>query len=726
MKKQKFILLLIAVFLSTAGFAQIGGLLKKKKDKEQKEAVKADSAPATTPESSATEKTNIQTSSEKTDGEVDESLMKDNKVAWKNNFESTIDWFSLSPVGNLIVSANKSLYGVDGLTGTILWKNEKFGGVSQENFAMIANSPYIAMVSGGMLNRQQTILNALDGKVVADTRQMGYKMVGKRYPVPNQDGFLLTAYENNKQTIFFIDAPKATEAWKLQDVFTKNSEVVITRPLVVSSDEFLIATDKNIYKLNTTKGSVVYSIPFKTPNEKLLTESVEDEGITESTKAGEEPKDNLKSAGKVGGIAGRLPGPLGKLGGAVKTASDVKSVSQTFGSMKGAANLASTETSGKFFKIDDSERVYYFNNKYFVIIDEKNGKLLSEPFKFDDNLASFIPDSKGFVFATDEKKSELYYIDALTGKNRWAKSVELKGKITNMSLNEGKIAVSSAKQKGTNYVNIIDVETGEEVNKKDMKVRGTVSNVVMTKRGLIYSTDDETNIQDPVSGKDVIGRALRYKTGGSNVRKDGKYYVINDSEISVLDETTGEVSTLAKVKFKDNEDPQRLELLPEGILVSSAQNMILLGWDGKEKYHTFYKAPGVSTAGKILGGLTMAVAVSQSAAHGYAAGQSGFGTAAYSSHMEKADRWSNFGSSGASQFTKRFNMTSGSKNYQVILTKVDDGEDKGFGLVKVNKLTGQAEGKVVIGDKKPDYLFDDVNGVIYYKDKNRKITAYKL
>jgi hypothetical protein len=473
---------------------------------------------------------------------------------------------------------------------------------------------------------------------------------------------------------------------------------------------------------------VVYAIPFKTPNEKFLTEAVEDEGITESSKADEEKKDAVKDAGKVANVTSRLPGGLGKLSKAVKTVSDVKTVTDVVKGtgMKGAANLASTETSGKFFKIDDSERVYYFNNKYFVIIDGKTGKLLSEPFKFDDNLASFIPDTKGFVFATDEKKSELYYIDALTGKNRWNKPVQLKGKITRISLNEGKIAVSSAKESGNNYVNIIDVATGEEVNKKDMKVRGTVNNVIMTNRGLIYSTNDETNIQDPVSGKDVIGKALRYKTGGSSVRKDGKYYVINDSEIAVIDETTGEVSTFAKVAFKDKEDPQQLEILPQGILVSSAQNMVLLGWDGKEKYHTFYKAPGVSTAGKILGGLTMAVSLSNSAAHGYAAGSSGFGTAAYNDHMAKADRWSNFGSSGASQFSKRFNMTTDSKNYQVILTKVDDGEDKGFGLVKVNKLTGQAEGKVVIGDKKPDYIFDDVNGLIYYKDKNRKISAFKL
>ncbi len=718
MKKLSFILLAAGLFFSTAGFAQLGGLIKKKKDKEQKEEVKAAEAPTSNPQANSNEVA----------GDVDEGVMKSNKTAWQNNFESSIDWFSLSPVGNLIVSANKALFGVDGNTGKILWKNEKFGGIAQDNFAMISNSPYIAMVSGGMLNRQQTIINALDGKVVTDTREMGYKMVGKRYPVPSQDGFLMTAYEGNKQTIFFVNAPEAAEVWKLQDVFTKNSEVVNTRPLALSADEFIIATDKNIYKLNKASGAVVFSIPFKTPNEKLLTEAVEDEGITESTKAGEEKKDPLKNAGKAGGIGRALPGALGKIGGAVKTASDVKSTTDVVKgmNMKGAANLASTETSGKFFKIDESERVYYFNNKYFVIIDEKSGKLISEPFKFDDNLSTFIPDSKGFVFATDEKKSELYYIDALTGKNRWSKPVQLKGKITNISLNEGKIAVSSAKESGNNYVNIIDVATGAEVNKNDMKVRGAVTNVIMTKRGLIYSTTDETNIQDPVSGKDVIGKALRYKTGGSSVRKDGKYYVINDSEIAAIDETTGEVSTFAKVSFKDKEDPQQLEILPQGILVSSAQNMVMLGWDGKEKYHTFYKAPGVSTAGKILGGLTMAVAMANSADQGMRAGASGFGTAAYTSHMEKSQRWSNLGGSGMSQFTKRFNMTSGSKDYQVILTKVDDGEDKGFGLVKVNKLTGQSEGKVVIGDKKPDYIFDDVNDLIYYKDKNRKITAFKL
>lgn len=694
--KFKFFSILILLAISYAGMAQLGNLLKKKNDKKTDDTNQV-SPPADNINDTGGSGTLLPP-----------EMLKDNKVAWENNFESNIDWFSLTPAGNLVVSSNKSLFGVEGATGKILWKNEQFGNIDKDNFSMIANSPYIAMVSGGLLNRQHTILNGLDGTVIADTRNMGYKMVGKRYAIPNQNGFVFSAYENNKSTLFFIDAVNAKEAWKMQDVFTKNNEVVNTKPFSVSPNEFFIATDKNIYKLNSTEGKAVFSIPFKTPADVLKTEARENDGIQESTKNDE----------KKGGLLNKIPGGLGKL-------ADTKDAIEGM-NMKGAANLASTQTSGKFFKIDNSERVYFFNNKSFVIIDENTGKIIGEPFEFDDNLASFIPDTNGFLFATDEKKSELYFLDALTGKNKWAQPVKLNGHINRISLNEGKIAISTAKESGKNYVNIIDANTGEEVSKKEMKVSGTITNVVMTKRGLIYTTNSETNIQDPLTGKDVMSKSLKYKTGGSVVRREGKYYVLNDAEVSEIDETTGDVKSFATLNFKDKEDPQFMELRSNGFLVSSAQNMVLLDWTGKEIYHQYYKAPGTSLAGKILAATTMAVSLAASAEHGYAAGASGFGTTSYNDEMAKADNWGNLGSSASSAFSKRFKMTSASKNNQIILTKLDDGSDNGFGLIRINKDSGSPEAKVVIGDKKPDYLFDEVENVVYYRDSRNKIIAYKL
>ena len=61
-----------------------------------------------------------------------------------------------------------------------------------------------------------------------------------------------------------------------------------------------------------------------------------------------------------------------------------------------------------------------------------------------------------------------------------------------------------------------------------------------------------------------------------------------------------------------------------------------------------------------------------------------------------------------------------------MLTKVKTLGDNGIGLVRVNKANGKVEGKVVIDDRKPDYLFDEIDNVLFYKDSNRKIIAYNF
>lgn len=264
-----------------------------------------------------------------------------------------------------------------------------------------------------------------------------------------------------------------------------------------------------------------------------------------------------------------------------------------------------------------------------------------------------------------------------------------------------------------------------------MKVKGLVTNIVMVKRGLIYSTTEETNIQDPETGKDVIRRSLKYKSGGSSVRNNGKFYVINDEEIDVIDETNGDVNVFAKIDFRDKEKPQMIELRQNGILVSSPQNMVLLDFNGKEKYNKFLKAPGVSTAGKIIGGMAAVVGTTMSMANAAASGiergrNNGFNTIESAQYDRAADSWGNIAKFGFNQFAKRFNMTVGSNDHQIILTNIKSGEDKGFTLVKVNKDTGEEEGSVVIGDKKPDYIFDHINNVIYYHNRGKKISGFKL
>ena len=730
MKKQLILTACAAFLFCGTADAQIGKLLKKKEEKKET-TEKPVEASSNTAESQPPATANPATADTTIDDNVYEDVMNSNQKLWLQEFPGGIDWFSLTSGGTLIVSANKALSGIDGTTGKVLWTNPKFGGIDKDNFAAIAGSPYVAIVSGGMFNRQQTIINTLDGSIVADTRNFGVKHVSKRYPVPNQNGFMLSAMSDGKPTVFMIDNNESKVAWKIDQAFEKTNEILVTRPFNINESQFFLATDKRIYKMNSKTGAIESKVDFKTPNETLVIERPEDEGMTESTKDGEQ-KTTLEKTTNVSKKLGlnRLPGPLGKVAKVANTVQKVDEAKETF-NMKGESNLASTQVNGKFFRMDASDVIYYFNNKYFVGIDSKTGQLLYEPFKFDDDVATFIPHKDGAIFATDEKKSELYYLDYKTGKNKWAKSPTLRGRINNISLNEGKIAVSSAKNKGTNYVNIIDINTGAEVNKKDMKVSGTVTNVYMVKRGLIYSTNEETNIQDPETGKDVIKKSLKYKSGGSSVRKDGKFYVINDNEIDVIDETTGDVNVFAKLDFNDREKPEQIELRNSGILVTSSQNMVLLDFGGKEKYHKFLRAPDVSTAGKILGGVAATVGTTMSMANAAASGMArgannGFATMESRQYDRAADAWGNLAMKGFAQFSKRFNMTVGSADYQIILAEIKGNPGKGFTLVKVDKETGNEMGSVVIGDKKPDYIFDPYNNLIYYRNRGKKISGFKL
>ena len=64
--------------------------------------------------------------------------------------------------------------------------------------------------------------------------------------------------------------------------------------------------------------------------------------------------------------------------------------------------------------------------------------------------------------------------------------------------------------------------------------------------------------------------------------------------------------------------------------------------------------------------------------------------------MDKADRWGDIATSAMGTFSERFKASDNAKNYILMLTRVKSLGDNGIGLVRVNKLTGKVEGKVVI------------------------------
>ena len=661
--------------------AQLKGLLNKKKDPKQDTAV--DNKPAK--ESNG-------------DSEDVESVSTDNipakKESWRATFDREINWFNLTSLGTVIVSTDDALYGIEPKSGKINWKNEQFKKLSKANYTGLKGSPFIAIFEGGVFSMRQTIIDVTDGRVVCNTKDLGLKYANKRLSVPNLGSVLFGGMDNNGQALMLVSLIDGKKQWTVNKVFEKATEQLVAEPLLTDKG-LMIATSQRIYMLDKTNGNVIYKLDYPTKMEiPLAGQSVQSDD-KESTLANEP-----KKAGVLGALAG--------------------------GQMKDALATSMAVVYAKFITVDD-KIAYFYNSQTITGIDIASGNILWPKTKLDDPIANVLFDDNGILVATDDKKSELMLFDYQNGKMKWPESLKLSGRISSIKLTGTKLSVGSAKQNGRNLVNIVDIVTGKSASNSALKVDGFITDLRMIDNvGLLYRTTEETNIQDVNTGKDKWSKSIKYKTGGLGVDKGDLTYFTADNSIYEINYKTGEHRLLASQKFGNKEVVKAIELRENGILISSDQNAALFDFNGKNIYHVYHAAPGASVFSKIMSGVAMAVSIANSASEGYQAGASGYGTTSYNDHMAKADRWGDIASSAMGTFSERFKASDNAKNYILMLTRVKNLGDNGIGLVRVNKITGKVEGKVVIDDKEPDYLFDEIDNVLFYKDANKKIVAYNF
>lgn len=701
MKKTTNLTILLCCTMAFGANAQFGKLKSLMGKKEKTEQGKTEEAKAEKTGTDAIAGDQNETSTEN---------VSTNPKAWTVEFDRGIEWFKLAPTGKLIVAASDALYGVDPAAGKIIWKRTEFSKLSTDNYDPIPNSPFVAIVQGGMLSMHHTIIDITDGRIVADTKDLGLKYVTKRYVVPSLNGILFTGSDNKGQLLMMIDVSTGKKLFTLSSIFESNSEMLTAAPLAVDGENIMLATTKRIYKVNTTSGAVVWKADFKTNMDKLslATEIDDGEDGKESTRDGEKKPDLL---GKLPGI-----GAFSKIGG-------------IGGQMRNASAKLAVSVYGKFILVDKMPgKVYYYNTMGMTAFDLTSGAQIWTPVKFGDPISNFIPEERGFLIATNEKNSDLMLLNYENGQPKWP-LVKLSGNITAIRLNGDKLAVASTKSSGTNVVNIVDINSGAPLSNKALKVSGNIKDIQMTNKGLVYRTTRETNIQDVNTGKDLWSSSLSYKEGGGiGVQKGDKTYIWGNNQLYVLDRQSGEYKPIGKgVKFGGDELPQNIELRDNGIFISSEQNMALFDWEGNKTYHVYQKPPGISTFGKIMSITAMTVSMSQSAAHGFQSGASGGqSTTTGRSEMDKADRWGGIGQGALNDLKRRFKATQDAASYQVIQTRVNTGADSGIGLVRVNKDSGKIEAKVVLNDKKPDYIADDIDNLIFYKSENKAITGYHL
>lgn len=639
---------------------------------------------------------------------------------WTKKFPGNIKWYKVSDAGVLVVGTGDALYGIQPEDGKEIWKLENLDDVNESNYDPIEGTPYIAIVKGGLTKRHHTVLDVTNGKIIANSKELGMYTVNKRLELPQLASLLLYGInKTGKPAIILISYNDGTVKWEQTKLFEKNSEQIVSAPGVVA-DGILLATDRNIYKLNPSTGEVVWTVDMKS----------------------DLPVVQVKK-------------PKGMFGG-FKAAF----------SAEGATEQA-TATSADFFQKENKSIIYFWNQDVLTAFNVADGKEVWKRVELSSPITQILFDTKGMLVTTAEKReediakankggggligkikrnaagkknrAELLCLNPETGEQIWSDEVDLQGDVVAYKKTNNKLILATARDQGTNFISIVDLDAGKSITKKALKINGEAQDLQIVPQGLYYRTTDEINILDLESGDKTWKKGFKVKNcvGANANTKEG--YVYANDKIYKVDFEKGDLNDwVTDVKFDGGEDPSSLQIRENGVLISSSQNVRLYSYDGKQVWHNYQKAPGRTMAGKIFSGLGGAASAAMGAANMAASAQLSFSKGYYGStdpqidtdiknYNAMAGAWSNAAVASFKSISRRFKATKEANDYMSMMVSVGGSNNaKDAGLIIVDKVNGTGGRQMLLGDKKdPDYKLDEIGKLVFYKSDNNEIQGFK-
>lgn len=325
-------------------------------------------------------------------------------------------------------------------------------------------------------------------------------------------------------------------------------------------------------------------------------------------------------------------------------------------------------------------------------------------------------------------KGQLRAIDKATGNVKWA-SKDFGGAIAEMAV-RGNVIYGRL---GGNFydwskrewqlkkplgVVTVNKQTGAAISMYD-KMKESVTNMT------IIDAQKSLLIAD---AENLIGLAI---DDAGSLREAYKVKLEFKKKIGAMDVAGtalkigfGGIGALGKKKGQDDGDdhPVAISLRENGIAVVRGKQHLLafnpanksIAWSVK------YDAPGVPGWQKaVMFGIT---------AFSYAYNT---GVAANTYYGTSQNYWANKNRVNAirdySAFvSKRFSATQSTGKYVYILTNIQDGKEKGAGLIGVNLDTGESNRQVLLKDKTPEYQVDEIAGRVFNIRDGKELIAYPV
>ena len=180
-----------------------------------------------------------------------------------------------------------------------------------------------------------------------------------------------------------------------------------------------------------------------------------------------------------------------------------------------------------------------------------------------------------------------------------SKPLKMRGNVTD-ALVTGDAVVLAVDAESKTFVNVLDVAGATLRLKKDVKIKGQLDYAELTPAGLLYVSHSdagisaEVNVIDLARGEQQFKDAIESNKGMHHAVEGNTMYVFanRDRQLYAVDRQTGSYKALGgEIKLQGGEDPVAMEIRPEGIVLIAPQNLVVLARDGQVKQQVYYPAP---------------------------------------------------------------------------------------------------------------------------------------
>ena len=642
------------------------------------------------------------------------------QVAWSVKLNATIRWQQIAPSGALLVATDNALTAVDIETGQVAWEKPELGGMTADSILPVEGSLLMEAKRPNML----VIFDPVTGAVIFDSRILNLTKVTTRRVLP-QSGTLLVHGQRatGPAIVALFDLASGKQLWMNDSLFTASEPSksrgfgalmqALTRPAAESEqlevlqagpEMIVVYTQLGLRGLDARTGAVRWTA--KTPTNRFGAPAFHVQLFPSMDK-----QDRIYASFDDSLMAYRLADGQALWAKAPKVEGRIRDIVQH------PAGIVMLPEAPPDTQAMGSRRVV-------------NGVVQTAL-----NIARY---DDGSTIAPKPLRMHGNVIDAMIAGNTVVLEVDAESKT---------------------FVNVLDVATASLRLKKDVKIKGQLAYAELTPAGLLYisrpdaTINGEVNVIDLASGeprfKDAIESGKPLSSSDYNAARYYLHHAVEgrtlfvfanrDHRLYAVDREAATFKPLGEeIKLKGGEDPTAMEIREDGIVLSSEQNLVMVGRDGQVKKQVYYpapQAPGLLRALYAINAVRAGLYSAQASAYGEAFAQASAKSTdpmtqqvtgqLAEAYTKAGEQLQGYARQSAAMATKRFKASLDAPAFLFVLTPATEG--RGNVLLQIDKDTAVPLARVNLGrEKEPVYAVDDIANMLFLQTNPDTVVGYRL